>query len=54
MKISKLIALLEQRKEKLGEVEVVLYNYRTNDVQGVVGLVVLEDQYTNSTTVEVY
>ena len=35
MKISELIALLEQRKEEYGDVEVVGYGYFYKSVQGV-------------------
>lgn len=54
MKISELIALLEQRKEELGDTDVVTYNYGTDRVESVKGLMPLQCQYVSSTVVEIY
>ena len=51
MKISELIALLEQRKEEYGDVEVVTYGYVYNKVQ-YVGLV--EHNNERCRQVEIY
>ena len=54
MKISELQKLLEIAKEDYGDVETVVYDYRSDSPEPVRGVLDIRDRYTYSIVLEVY